>query len=86
MKISGPTTDAEADALIRAFLMPPAVLPNVTIPSEFQPGVTKVESLSSPGTFYFVDEAAQSCSCPQFVHRLAGTGRCCKHLNKARSR
>lgn len=43
---------------------------------ETEPGVFLVESFTRPGTFYRVDQAAQTCTCPAFEKGK----RPCKHL------
>jgi hypothetical protein len=51
----------------------------------FTPRVTKVESYTKPGTFYYVIEMAPSvftCTCPDFIHHRAVRSQWCKHVKK----
>src|SRR4051794_35466190 len=52
----------------------------VTPAQKIGPSLFAIDSFSGEAS-YIVDLAARTCSCPQFVHRLAGTNRGpCKHL------
>ncbi len=46
--------------------------------------VIPVPSDSNPEQQYEVDLDQGTCTCPQYVHKLVGTGRECKHFAKAR--
>lgn len=46
----------------------------------------KVESASHPGTWYIVNLASRTCTCPEFVFRMKRIGGICKHISAVEER